>query len=148
MTNDDSTLTIRRVFHADREMMIKIFTDPTIMCQWFFADGFLTAEVVNTFRVGGDYSIKMRDAAGNVILQNGVYHIIEPPEKLVFTWNSPMVKDTVVTVLFEARGDQTEVTLIHEFGEYAHLKSNHAEGWNSCLNHLEEYLQAQMNGDA
>ena len=53
--------------------MFKIFTDPIIMCQWFFADGFLTAEVVNTLRVGGDYSIKMRDATGNVILQTGVF---------------------------------------------------------------------------
>jgi uncharacterized protein YndB with AHSA1/START domain len=68
----------------------------------------------------------------------GVYRVIEPPAKLVYTWKweeSPM-PDSTVTVEFHDRGKSTEVVLRHEGLTDAESRGRHEHGWNACLDNL------------
>jgi hypothetical protein len=51
------------------------------------------------------------------------------------------VGETLITVEFNARGEHTEVVMIHEKLPNAEFRDMHNEGWTSCL----DKLGAQFN---
>ena len=65
-------------------------------------------------------------------------------ERLVYTWDweepEHAVGETLVTVEFEAIGNATQVTLVHDRFPNADAASAHDEGWGSCLDRLEAAL--------
>ncbi len=94
----DTTVVVTKVINASREELFEAFTNPDIMSKWFYPDEDMSVEVANTFHVGGGYTLKMHGKDGALYIHVGEYKEIVPPEKLVFTWNSDFVQDTVVTV--------------------------------------------------
>jgi len=60
-------------------------------------------------------------------------------KKLVFTWNSGLIKtETLVTIELNAKGKQTELTLVHSGWENAPasadiMKEGHDKGWSLRL---------------
>ena len=73
---------------------------------------------------------------------SGIYREIDPPRKLVFTWQweggeGPKEGETLVTIELEERGDSTELVLIHERFATAESRDGHEQGWASALNRLE-----------
>ena len=77
---------------------------------------------------------------GDVLPHYGEYLEIRPPEKLVFTWNSPAVQNTRVTVELTDRGDSTELWLTHELLETEANRTSHTEGWTYCLEQLNQLV--------
>ena len=104
--NAPPKLVVRRVIHAKRDRVFAAWSKPELMCQWFFP-GTGKAIVTNDFRLGGNYRNEMLvKPAGdgchgqpaseeelNSYVHTGKYLEITPPEKLVFTWNSPCAGD-------------------------------------------------------
>lgn len=131
-------LTVRKVIDADRETVFKALTESGIMEEWFFAgpDGW-SATVKNDFRVGGSYRIDMH-GENDTYWHKGEYREIISNEKLVFTWNSRAVEDTLVTITLAEVEGGTEVTLTHEFMPNEEMKKNHTEGWTAILARLDE----------
>jgi len=92
-------------------------------------------------RVGGRFRIVMHtvDDTHDV---SGVYREVVPNQKLVFTWawRSTPERESLVTVLLNADGDGTLLTLIHEqfFDEPA--RDRHQSGWGQALDKLERYF--------
>ena len=117
------------------------------MSKWFYA-GNGKAEVTNTLRVGGSFRNLMcvSDGACDTATEmkeyehTGKYLEIIPPEKLVFTWSSPFVTNSRVTVELKAQGDSTEVWITHDLLETEELRQSHNKGWGSCLGNLEAFL--------
>ena len=72
-------------------------------------------------------------------MHEGEYLEINRPERLIFTWNSPSVKNTRVTVDFKSLGSQTEVTITHELLPQSEV-NGHTEGWTYALGQLAGYL--------
>jgi uncharacterized protein YndB with AHSA1/START domain len=104
-------------------------------------------------KVGGRYTIEVKDAASGVeYTGGGVYREVKPPEKLVFTWEwkqkkagggeSQLHPETQVTVEFHKRGDQTEVVLTHEFFQTQQERRETDTGWNGCFDLLTKALMA------
>ena len=86
-------------------------------------------------RVGGAYRIHMRNPNGTEHRAHGVYRVVDPPKKVVYTWTwetMPDVVDTVVTVEFHDRGGATEVVLRHD-GLTPDQKKPHEDGWIGCF---------------
>ena len=145
------SLVIRRVVRAKRDRVFEAWSDPEIMKQWFYCqEG--SAKVTNDFRVGGTYENEMthiqknaEDAActnkSNVNLHKGEYLEIIPPEKIVFTWNSAIVTNSVVTIELKDLGDSTEVWITHDNLETQELKDMHAFGWEGCLENLQTFME-------
>lgn len=145
------TLVIRRTIHAKREKVFEAWSDPAIMNQWFFCGD--QAIVTNDFRTGGNYQNKMifkakvdgahacsSPSETTTYTHSGEYLEIIPPEKLVFTWNSHLVKDSRVTIELRDLGDATELTLTHELLETEVLRQQHTEGWEGCLANLSNFF--------
>jgi uncharacterized protein YndB with AHSA1/START domain len=70
----------------------------------------------------------------------GEYKEIIPPRKIVFTWNSEMVKDTLLTIELEEVNGYTELTLTHDLFLSAEEKERHHQGWEGCLQNLGHYF--------
>jgi uncharacterized protein YndB with AHSA1/START domain len=142
---------VKKVIPAKREKVFEAWTKPDIMQKWFFP-GTWTAVAKNELRVGGKFIVEMIDdgsgfgedlpgKSGEGYPHTGEYVEINPPEKLVFTWNSHLVKNSRVTVELRELGQVTELLLTHEFLETEELRKAHNQGWNGCLVNLENYFK-------
>lgn len=133
------TVRIRYSFAAKPEVVFKAWTTPALMQKWMdgscddYAD--VRSQAKADLRVGGRYEIVMQGE----LLHYGEYQKIIPPRLLVFTWNSHLVKDTLVTVELEARGDHTDLTLTHERLTPSTAPAHH-QGWTRVMGHLNHLL--------
>ena len=50
--------------------------------------------------------------------------------------------ETLVTVEFLDRGEETEVVLTHELFPNAEICEQHNQGWNGCLDRLTQFLSS------
>ena len=72
---------------------------------------------------------------------NGVFKVVEPLQRLVYSWEwNRDGRVSTVTVLFQDKGDQTEVTVIHEGLLDRESWQNHATGWDHYIQGLQDYL--------
>lgn len=136
----DNPVVVSKIIKATREELFEAFTNPDIMSKWFYPEEDMSAEVTNTFHVGGGYTLKMYGKNGVLYTHVGEYKEIVPPDKLVFTWNSDFVQNTVVTVTFSQMESGTEVTITHDLLPAGEMTENHRKGWGGCLNHLESTM--------
>ncbi len=138
----ETSVVVRKVFEADRDTLFRAFSDPEIMRRWFFPveEGCVSADVTNDFRVGGHFRIDMHTSDGTTYSHQGEYREIDPPHKMVFTWNSDFADGTQVTVEFREAVNGTEVILTHEFLPDEEQREGHRRGWNGCLRNLERAL--------
>jgi uncharacterized protein YndB with AHSA1/START domain len=78
------------------------------------------------------------------LVTTGIFQEILPPEKLVYTWyweGQAEEMKTLVTVEFMDRDGETEVVLKHERFTDKESREQHGQGWQGCLDQLEEYLK-------
>jgi uncharacterized protein YndB with AHSA1/START domain len=139
----ESTLEVRRTIAAPRERVFNAWTRAEELRRWF-APGPLTTAVADVdLRVGGRYRVTMRGADGVEHTVTGVYQVIDPPQRLVYTWRwegKPSAGESTVTVEFRDRGDSTEIVLRHEGLPNEKEIAEHSHGWNGCLEKLEKAL--------
>ena len=133
----DTTVVVKKVISAPRDEVFAAFTDADIMSKWFFPEEDMSAEVNNNPVNVGNYTLKMHAKNGDTYTHVGEYKEISPPEKLVFTWNSDFVQNTVVTVTLTESDSGTEVTVSHALLPEGEMAENHRGGWTGCLNRLE-----------
>lgn len=103
-------------------------------------------------REGGKYVLEVRIPNGSIYLNKGTYELIQPPEKLAFSWawekfdaagnRLSELNNTRVTVEFLEQGRSTEVALTHEFLPDTATYESHQHGWIGCLEVLAAYLHA------
>jgi len=79
-------------------------------------------------------------AHGARLEHSGVFQVIEPYRRLVFTWQSPYTGPSPSVVTVELRPaaddpDATELTLEHAFLPEEH-RGGHAGGWDRILDRL------------
>ncbi len=88
--------------------------------------------------VGGAFRFDMRTKEGAVLVHTGQYLEIERPDKLMFTWNSPVLGDhsSQVTVEFHEQAENCLVVLRHELPPDDALVEGHRQGWTSILDHF------------
>ena len=78
-------------------------------------------------------------AGENHLPHEGTYKMIDRPNRLAFTWESPFStrENSTVTIDFAESGDGTDITLHHVRFESEELRDNHQGGWTSILAALE-----------
>lgn len=137
---------LRRTLRGRRDRVFAAWTRPDLLARWMFPDVKWTAVVASDLRVGGKWSVEMREPSGTVHHQFGVYREIEPVSRLVFTWTCPdlNVTDSLVTVELTERGSQTELVLSHALPDDPKIRSEHEGGWTGCLANLETFIQGEQ----
>jgi uncharacterized protein YndB with AHSA1/START domain len=144
-----TALQIKGNFKAPRERVFQAWTNAAALRMWFaVAEGFTTPIAEVDLRIGGRYRLGMQPPDNSpILIVGGVYRLIQPPEKLVFTWSweaaGPDEPETLVTVEFIALGDETQVVLTHEQFVTTEERDQHGDGWQGCLNRLSLALEKE-----
>jgi uncharacterized protein YndB with AHSA1/START domain len=149
----DTKLEVRRMFVAPREEVFAAWTQRGKVEKWMcrfprHETRFTTSDA----QPGVTNVMEVKNPQGETFKQSVTYRDIEPPKKLVFTWDWQKfsasgqkldeARDTLVTVEFHPRGTFTEVILTHEGLATADQREAHSKGWNGCFDRLEEELRA------
>ena len=117
-TQTTSTLTIARTIKATPDKVFDAWTQPEHMKKWSAPEGVAVQLADVDLTVGGKYHIRMMSAEGVQYDAVGVYREIDRPNRLVYTWSWEQkehdVGETLVTVEFNAQGDDTEVVVVHD----------------------------------
>ena len=136
---------VRRLIRAPRQRVFDAWTKAEELKAWH-APGPLTVSLAEIdLRPGGSYRIHMREPDGNEYRVSGVYREVTPPKKVVYTWGwdgDHPVKDSLVTIEFNERGDATEVVLRHTGLPDQQQATNHEHGWIGIMDKFEAAYSA------
>jgi len=139
------TLRLRRTFQASRERVFRAWTTPEEMKQWKAPGAMITPVAEVDLRPGGTYRIHMQAPDGTLHRLVGVYRVVEPPSRLVYTWRWEDDRDNphemLVTVEFLDRGTATEVVLTHDLFPTEEARNRHEAGWSACFDKLARVVQ-------
>lgn len=146
MSTTDLALTITRVFDAPRELLFEVWTNPDHLAKWWGPAGCTAESCTIKLVEGGRWRTCIRNHTnGDEYWCRGVYHEIDAPHRLVFSfaWEEPVGTpghDTLVTVTFVERGDKTEMTFHQEVFESVGARDGHRGGWDECFDDLARYV--------
>lgn len=137
-------LETRRFIPATPQRVLDAWTTPEALLRWWGPAGVRCVAAEVDLRVGGRYRIGNEMPDKSLLWIEGEFERVEAPRLLVYTWRvgeQPTPTERV-TVRFEAVGDGTEVTVLHERIATAALRDQHLAGWDGCLEGLARYFSA------
>lgn len=146
MTPQDERLTLEldRIVPASRARVFSAFTSADELAQWWGPEGFTIPSIDFEPRVGGSYRIEMRPPEGEPFFLKGEFRVVEPPERLAFTfaWEDPDPddRDTLVELTLRDLEDSTEVALRQSTFRTAARRDLHHDGWTETLDKLAQRL--------
>ena len=154
--NHEPALVIQRVFAFPRELVFDAWTSVDLLPQWFAPSGCTLHVERLDVRPGGGFHMCVRSPAFDCWTV-GTYLDVTPPERIVFTSTiadaagnpaSPASQghdpawpaETLVTVTFVDRGEQTLVTLEQSVSETLARRTGAYPSWIDMLDRLERQL--------
>jgi uncharacterized protein YndB with AHSA1/START domain len=137
-------LVARRTIRASVERVFEAWTDPVQLRAWWGPRPVTCSDAEMDLRTGGRYRIVNALPDGGSITIHGVFRLVEPPRRLVYTWcmSEDPNEASLVTVRFEPRGDATEVVVVHEDIPAEPVRESHEKGWKGCLDGLERHFHS------
>jgi len=139
--NPPFALNLRRMLSATPERVFRAWTVPGELQKWWGPGEFTAPQVEIDLRVGGKYRIAMKPPQGDIVYLGGEYREVEPPHRLVFTWQwegDPAV--TLVTLEILEHEGMTELSVTHERFPDQRQCELHKEGWSATLEKLPRVL--------
>jgi len=142
MDKNETRLTIKKILPASVEDVYSAWVDPKQLVRWHAPGNVEVKSVSVDLNIGGHYKIEMKADNNNPIV-TGEYIEIDENKRLVFTWRweGDSEHKTLVTIDFEPKGDETEITLTHERFSNCDTRDKHQSGWNGCLDNLKKLIQ-------
>jgi len=128
--------TMSRVFNAPRELVWKASTDPELLPKWWGPRYLTTTVEESELKVGARWRMIQTDPEGNQYAFSGVYKEIDPPRRLVLTFEFEPMAGHISTQAMdfeELPGGKTKITATTTF---------------DTLEDLEGMLQSGMEGGA
>jgi uncharacterized protein YndB with AHSA1/START domain len=140
--NRPIALVVRRTIMASASRVFEARTQPEQLRRWWGPRPVTCSAAELDVRVGGAYRIGNQLPDGTVLWISGTFEIVEPPHRLVYTWEieregAPSPERSRVSVRFEPRAGGTEVIVVHEAIDTEETRVDHEQGWNGCLQNLE-----------
>lgn len=148
----DFALVARRTIRAAPQALFDAWTRADLLVRWWGPAGVACLGAEIDLQPGGRYRIGNRLPDGQTLWITGVFERITPPLELIYSWSiegapTPAIPERV-TVRFEARGDATDVVVIHERAASAAIRDQHAQGWEGCLDGLAGMCDDPKGGAA
>ncbi|HET7545500.1 MAG TPA: SRPBCC domain-containing protein [Polyangiaceae bacterium] len=147
--NPSTRAEVRRHLAATPERVFAAFASAELVGQWLTPAPEVRLSVLELdFRVGGRYRFAYDTPDGERMLVGGIYHQIEAPTRLVFSWliEPPDVHagiESRVTVSIAASASGSELIVLHERFERADANARHAAGWAGALEQLQQLLSSR-----
>lgn len=134
-------LIARKRIRASAQRVFEAWTQPEQLRAWWGPRPVTCEDAEVDLRVGGRYRIKNLLPDGSCVTIEGEFRVVEPPRKLVYTWNiDDGGGESLVTVKFDAHDSETEVIVVHEEIPEEQTRDSHEEGWLGCLDGLEGHF--------
>jgi uncharacterized protein YndB with AHSA1/START domain len=135
-TPTDRKIHIERVFHAPRDQVFSVYTDPELIPEWWGLRDATTVVDQMDVRNGGSWRFVMRSSDGSESGFRGTYREVTPPERIVqtFEWEGMPGHVSVETATFEDLGDRTKVTTVSLFHTPEERDGMLASGMEGGLN--------------
>jgi uncharacterized protein YndB with AHSA1/START domain len=141
------TIKISRIFNAPPERLWRIHTEPTLIAKWWGSRSSTTRIEQMDVREGGRWRFVSQDGDGNVYAFRGEYKAVEPPKRLVWTFEFEGMPGhvTIDEYLFEAQpGGKTRLTNLSHYNSIEDLEgmlqSGMEEGGNESWDRAEDLL--------
>ena len=134
------SVTIVRRIKASPAKVWAAITRPDQMIQWWGPDAGPTLRADVDVRPGGRFSVVFRLLNGDEHNPTGIYREVVPERKLVFTWDLPGERESLVTFLLKPIDGGTELTLLHEHLPDEAERESHEQGWRGLLDKLPLFL--------
>jgi uncharacterized protein YndB with AHSA1/START domain len=136
------TLVVRKTIRATPERLFEAWTRPDELKKWWGPQSVTCVDAAVDLTVGGGYRIANQFPNGDLVWITGEFEVIERPNRLVYSWRlgTEIGASERVSVIFEARGANTEVTVTHERIPSVPVRDVHEQGWLGCLDGLAKYL--------
>ena len=138
-----------REFDAPRELVFRAYIDPDLIPRWW-GPRYLTTTVDRMdVRAGGSWRFVQRAPDGAIHGFHGVYHLVQPPERIVQTFEYEGEPGHVLleTVTFEDLGGRTRITTQTVFQSLRDRDGMVASGMESgvveSMDRLEQLLAMQ-----
>jgi uncharacterized protein YndB with AHSA1/START domain len=142
MTANEAFAEVRRRFKAAPERVFAAFADARLVGRWLSPSPEITLVVLSfDFRVGGAYRFAYHMPGGGTVIVGGVYRVIDPPAKIVFSWiieppDEHAGIESEVTVTIAADGAGAELLIRHQRLARTDAVKRHAAGWQGALDQL------------
>ena len=137
-------MSVRRKMPAPREVVYEAWIDPQGIREWMCPGDAVSAQAALDVRVGGSYRIVMK-APDRDHVHTGIYQVVDPPSKLVFTWTQEGSEgETLVTVEFLEQGHESELVLTHERFAKADTAKCYESGWGTIAEKFSAYLSHKL----
>ncbi len=117
-----SQIQIEHVFKASAQRVFDAWINPAIIRQWMFGTRIREETVLNIrtdAQVGGSFSFSV-ERNEQIIDYVGEYFIVDPPQRLVFTWavEENSTESDHVIVDFKSDKSACRLTLVHNLNSH------------------------------
>jgi uncharacterized protein YndB with AHSA1/START domain len=137
---DPGSLRIERTFDAAVERVFAAWTNPEVLRRWWHAEHEWETPVAEVdARIGGGIRLVMRNPAdGAEYGGRGTYTVIDPPQRLAFTWtwDSDPSATQLVELEFVDHGERTTVVMTHTGLPDAET-DEYRDGWQNSFDNLD-----------
>lgn len=146
MSPEATVAEIHRHLSARPEQVFFAFADANLVSRWLTPSPEIKLVVLKfDFRVGGAYRFAYHVPGGQVMTVNGIYRSIEPPFRIVFSWNIEPPDEhaglqSEVIIAIAPAGDGSDLHIRHEGLTQGGAVERHSMGWNGALDQLAELL--------
>jgi uncharacterized protein YndB with AHSA1/START domain len=135
---------VTRVLRAPAADVFDAWTDASRLRQWLNPGPGVLAEASADPVVGGEFRL-VRLTSSGVEEVTGQYLVVDPPRRLVFTWQSPdstggAMTQVTVNLRSLGDGDTTEMTILHERLPAARYQEGARRAWTAIAARLDGYL--------
>ena len=137
-------IVLHQVYKLPLARLYELLSQPSHLEAWFSPSADVEVKVLqHEFHTDGAYCLQYTDPVDGVVLVAGKFVQIEAPHLISFTWEWQLEDvhariPTLVTWLLKEKGENTELTVIHESIPDADFFARHQAGWLGALHRLEQ----------
>ena len=142
MPPESGTAEVRRHLAASPARVFAAFADASLVSRWLTPSRDVRLDVTEfDFRVGGRYRLTYRVPGRDAMVVTGIYRLIEPPSRIVFSWDIQPPDEhagvrSEVTISLSPNGTGTDLVIRHAQLTAPGAQDRHAVGWTGALDHL------------
>ena len=137
----ETTLKLERLIASPPDLLYALWSEPGQLAKWWAPDGYSATFDVLDLEPGGRWRATLHGSDGRTARQSGVFRVVEPGRRLVFTWawddaDGRPGPETEVSVDFEPAPGGTRLVLEHRRFATPDARDRHSRGWAAAIDRL------------